>query len=121
VKAGAAEEQVLKAFAAAGVPAAVIGSVTATPRISIACNGSEHINAGTAALRDQWEATSFELERLQSAAETVAQEQAGLSTRSAPHWELTYTPTPTPLSVMEATNKPKVSSSVSSPPSCKRP
>jgi len=110
VNAGPAEEQALKAFADAGVPAAVIGSVTAEPHVSVSCNGTRHVNAATTALRDQWEATSFELERLQSAADTVAQEQAGLSTRTAPKWELTYTPTRTPQSVMEATEKPKVSS-----------
>jgi len=47
-------------------------------------------------LRDLWEATSFELELLQTTHSCVAQEKAGLATRKAPQWTLSYTPQLTP-------------------------
>ena len=52
--------------------------------------------AGTVGeLRDVWEATSFEIERLQAAEACVNEEQAGLASRAAPSWHLSFTPTPT--------------------------
>ena len=50
----------------------------------------------TAQLRDVWEATGFQLERLQAAEECVEAEQAGLAQRTAPQWHLPFTPTRTP-------------------------
>ena len=43
-------------------------------------------------LRDVWEATSFNLERLQAAEECVAAEQARLHHRSSPAWVLPWRP-----------------------------
>jgi hypothetical protein len=43
-------------------------------------------------LRDVWEATSFQLERLQAAPECVAEEEAGLRHRTAPVWNLPWNP-----------------------------
>jgi hypothetical protein len=66
------------------------------------------VSGETPALRDVWEATSFELEKLQSAEATRAQEQAGLKARTAPKWDLTYTPVSTPRWRTEIDNKHKV-------------
>jgi len=43
-------------------------------------------------LRDIWEATSFELEKLQTNVECVKEEQKGLALREIPNWKLTFTP-----------------------------
>ena len=51
---------------------------------------------GTAQLRDVWEATSFQLERLQTAEECVEAEQAGLAQRTTPRWNVPFTPARTP-------------------------
>lgn len=49
--------------------------------------------AGTCqGLRDVWEATSFQLERLQAAPDCVVEEEAGLSSRAAPVWRLPWEP-----------------------------
>ena len=48
-----------------------------------------------AALRDVWEATSFELEKRQCEPACVKQEQEGLAHRIAPKWSLSYKPAPT--------------------------
>eukprot|EP00238_Polyblepharides_amylifera_P004266 CAMPEP_0196596182 /NCGR_PEP_ID=MMETSP1081-20130531/84635_1 /TAXON_ID=36882 /ORGANISM="Pyramimonas amylifera, Strain CCMP720" /LENGTH=1408 /DNA_ID=CAMNT_0041921059 /DNA_START=152 /DNA_END=4378 /DNA_ORIENTATION=+ len=102
-------ETVLGRFSAAGVPASEIGFVSAEPSVNVSVNGSEPVISGnTATLRDIWEATSFDLERLQSAESTVEQEQSGLSTRTAPKWKLTFTPTPTSPELMSTEVKPKV-------------
>ena len=54
------------------------------------------------ALRDVWEATSFELERRQCDAACVASEQEGLSTRRTPAWALSFKPSPTPAAKVRA-------------------
>ncbi len=64
------------------------------------------LSAGTVAeLRDVWEATGFELERLQAAPHTVAAEQRSLATRSAPQWRLPFTPQWTPDAKLQAADK----------------
>jgi phosphoribosylformylglycinamidine synthase len=59
-------------------------------------------------LRDLWEATSYELDALQSDPALVARERAGLRSRKAPAWSLTYTPAPTAPALIEGATKTKV-------------
>lgn len=62
----------------------------------------------TAALRDKWEATGFQLERLQCAVECVEEEQRGLARRSAPKWTVSFRPQWTPPDLLASTSKPQV-------------
>ncbi|MEW5304184.1 MAG: hypothetical protein WDW36_006814 [Sanguina aurantia] len=101
-------DTVLAMFASHGVPAAVVGHVTAAPACAISVAGVSQISGGTAALRDVWEETSFALERLQSAAECVDAEQSGLKDQKAPKWVLPFTPAFTPADKMASTNKVRV-------------
>ncbi|KAK9837421.1 hypothetical protein WJX81_001177 [Elliptochloris bilobata] len=103
-------DAVLDAYAAAGVAATVVGTVTQAPRISIAVGDAAEpcIAGSTAELRDAWEATGFRLERLQAAPECVAVEQAGLATRGAPTWAVPWTPAWTPPDVLAGGERPRV-------------
>ena len=47
-------------------------------------------------LRDIWEATSFQLERLQINPQCAQEEEAGLRTRRAPGYKLSFEPVPLP-------------------------
>ena len=87
-------EAVLAAYASASVPAAVIGATgTAAGAVALSVGGAPPCITGTTpALRDVWEATAFDLERLQAARECVAAEQAGLASRTPPVWRLPHTP-----------------------------
>lgn len=77
-------------FAQSGAPCAVIGRsrVEATCEIKVA--GQAVVQGKTSALRDEWEATAFALERLQAAEECVAAEQAAQASRRAPKWKIPY-------------------------------
>lgn len=78
------------------------------PDVAVACadGGGCSLLPGTVAeLRDVWEATSFQIERLQAAEANVAEEQAGLASRSAPRWALSFTPQATSPEKMAATDK----------------
>ena len=86
------EAAVLGAFADKGVPCARVGSAKASKEVSVAVGGKSVLADSMVALRDVWEATGFELEKLQAAPACVAQEQAALKTRHAPKWSLSYAP-----------------------------
>ena len=64
------EQQVLQAYAGKNVVARTIGSVTNDGKVSIKFDGKKVIDDTTANLRDMWEHTSFELEKLQSSNKT---------------------------------------------------
>jgi len=102
------EGAVLKAYESKGVCARSIGSVTNDGKVSIKFAGKKVIDDTVANLRDAWEFTSFELEKLQSSNKTVAVEKAGLRNRKAPTWKFTYELKPTDPSKLSRSNKPKV-------------
>lgn len=90
------EQEVLARYAKASVPALAIGRVKADSSVRVSVGGQKAVEGTVAALRDAWEETSFELERLQSSPVTVAAEQASLSSRTAPEWKLPFTPAHVP-------------------------
>ncbi|KAK8830160.1 hypothetical protein WA577_006706 [Blastocystis sp. JDR] len=57
------------------------------------------------ALHDLWEATSFELDKLQSNPACAEQEQEGLKRRHKPAWKLTYEPRATPAEWLASASK----------------
>ena len=99
------EDTALAAFGDANVPCVAIGATLDDPDVIIRCGDVEVLNADMRDLRDVWEATSFELDRLQADPAHVAEEQAGLRKRSAPPYSLTYTPEETAAAILEAADK----------------
>jgi len=59
-------------------------------QIQVNVNGSTILDDEMASLRDVWEATSFQLARLQSNAFCVEQEEKGLKLRIAPQYKLNF-------------------------------
>ena len=101
----AAAEEVKVAFHKAEIPCVVIGSSLVEPKVHIHQGANEVLNADMRDLRDVWESTSFEIDRLQANPEHVSQEQSGLSSRSAPPFQLTYTAKPTAPAILAAEDK----------------
>ena len=96
-------------YAQANVPVADIGAVSMGDSIKIAVGGEAPCITGKMTeWRDVWEATSFHLEKRQRNPDCVAQEEAGLKSRTAPQWKLTYTPEPTDSSITSSSTKHKV-------------
>ena len=87
---------VLQAYQRAGLHCSVVGRSTRNRDVSISVGGQPQISGPTTALRDAWEETAFQLERMQCAEECVESEQRTLKDRQAPIWRLTYTPEWTP-------------------------
>ena len=96
-------------FDAVGVPCHCVGSALSFSRtVTISVGGEKQVEGDVGELRDVWEATSFQLEREQSAEACVAQEEAGLQTKRPPEWRVTYESGFSPDSVLAATDKIKV-------------
>jgi len=106
VAAGDAEAALLAAATAAGVPAIRLGVTTSTQRVVVGVGGDTPlpalIDGSLSEWRDVWEATSFELEKLQCEPSCVAQEQASLATRTTPAWTLSFDVSATPASLLKA-------------------
>jgi phosphoribosylformylglycinamidine synthase len=96
---------VLAAFEQARVPCAVVGSTLATPEIRLRVNGEFVLEDDLRDLRDLWEATSFQLERLQSNVECAIQEESGLRDRTGPTYEISFVPKLTQPAILRHSDK----------------
>eukprot|EP00727_Mastigamoeba_balamuthi_P013757 m51a1_g9003 Trifunctional purine biosynthetic protein adenosine-3, fusion with phosphoribosylformylglycinamidine synthase, putative (2349) ;mRNA; f:109653-117447 len=103
-----AEESVLKAYAARNVPCVRIGEATPAMGARVAVNGKVVLEGDVPTLRDAWEETSFQLERLQCNVDCVKSEQEAMHTRKEPRFTLTYKPQPTADAILHAAVKPRV-------------
>ncbi|KAK7290152.1 hypothetical protein RIF29_04373 [Crotalaria pallida] len=91
-----------------GVSADIIGHVIATPSVEVKVDGLTCLKDEITILRDMWEETSFQLEKLQRLASCVDMEKEGLKHRYEPKWELSFTPSFTDEKYLSASLKPKV-------------
>ncbi|MEE9133055.1 MAG: phosphoribosylformylglycinamidine synthase [Gemmatimonadota bacterium] len=99
------EEAVLETLRTADVPRMAIGTTTGDTAVTIRYSGAEVLSDDVRELRDIWEETSFQLDRLQANPTCVAEEKAGLRDRTGPKFNLPYTPRPTPTAILESTSK----------------
>jgi phosphoribosylformylglycinamidine synthase len=102
------ESQVLEAFENAEVPCRRIGSTSSDKTVRVQLNGQDVVHEDMTALRDLWEETSFQLDRLQANTDFVEQESTGLKDRTGPVFELSYAPAPTAPAILERDDKPRV-------------
>ncbi len=102
------ENRVVGAFEAAGVPCMSIGTTQTNSKVEIRCSGDAVLVGDVRELRDVWEATSFELDRLQAAPDHVEQERTGLKDLRGPAFAVPYVVEPTPQVVLDAEEKPRV-------------
>ncbi len=101
-------EELLAVFAEHGVPASVVGRTRPEKSVSIRVGGRTVLETSMPALRDVWEATSFQLERLQADPACVEQEELGLASRRAPAYRLAFEPRPTAPEILSQPDRPGV-------------
>lgn len=107
--AGTSVAKVMGMYKIVDVPCIEIGCVRSGDSIKISVGSAAPcIDEKMTILRDLWEATSFQLEKRQRNPRCVEQEEAGLKSRQAPQWVLSFTPEPTASSIMSSASKHKV-------------
>jgi phosphoribosylformylglycinamidine synthase len=99
------EAEVMEAFTNASVPCEAVGTTGSGPEVSVTVNGAEVLRDDMRDLRDVWEATSFQLDRLQANPECVAQERDGLWDRTGLRFHVPFDVEDTPAEVMASTEK----------------
>ncbi len=91
-----------------GVPCAAIGTSTPANQIRIRVNGETVLDEEMPLLRQWWEETSFQLERLQIGPEMAAEERKNIFDRQGPEYVLPFTPAPTAPAILKSASKPRV-------------
>ncbi|QDZ18995.1 phosphoribosylformylglycinamidine synthase [Chloropicon primus] len=102
------QADIMSLFGSKDICCEVVGRTSASNGINISVNGEDVVKSTVQSLRDVWEQSAFELEKLQCADVCVENEAASLSVRKAPLWNIPYTPELTRGSVMKAQAKHKV-------------
>ncbi|NQS72411.1 MAG: phosphoribosylformylglycinamidine synthase [Desulfobulbaceae bacterium] len=100
--------EVKERLGAAGAMVSVLGTSTAKKAITIQYNGQLVLDESMVLLRQWWEETSYQLERLQADPACAEEERIISLDRSGPKYQLSFTPQPTAVSILSAKNKPKV-------------
>lgn len=101
-------EIVMNAFLSKDVPCLQIGTASGLGEdavVSVRVGGELVLEHKMVELRDIWEATSFQLERLQTNPQCVMEEEAGLRKRHAPEYKLSFE---SALSSLPSDKHPKV-------------
>ena len=90
------------------VPYQLIGKTFLEKKVAIRVDGQTVLDEDMRVLRDIWEETSYQLDRLQRNPSCVEEEKKNIDDREGPLWTLSFAPEPTPAGVMNRTDKPKV-------------
>lgn len=85
-----------------------LGKTTIDKNIKIKHNGEEILNENMEVLRENWEETSYQLERLQMNADKAKEERKNIFTRKNPVYKTTFQPKETGKEILQKTVKPKV-------------
>ncbi len=101
-------EQITTLLGLVDVPVYRIGRSTAESRITVRYNGEQVLSEAMEELRQWWEETSYQLERLQMNPACADQEKEAIYRRTAPKYHLSFTPEPAPPQVLKRTDKPRV-------------
>jgi len=101
-------DSVISLLESVGVPVVQIGTSTLEHQISISCNDELVLDESMTMLRQWWEETSYQLERLQVNPVCAEDEKENIFERTGPLYHVSFDPGPTPAAILEKPDKPKV-------------
>ncbi len=101
-------EEVKYFFDVAGIGYEEIGRSTVEPQVTITYNQEVVLQENMHVLRQIWEETSYQLERLQMNPECADEEKKNIFLRTGPSYNLSFNPVATPQEIMARQDKPKV-------------
>ncbi|UCD34712.1 MAG: phosphoribosylformylglycinamidine synthase [Nitrospiraceae bacterium] len=104
----AKEGEIAELLRQASVPFEIIGGTSETKRITVSVNGKTVLDEDMRELREIWEETSYQLERLQVNPRCADQERQLIFDRPGPAFTLAFQPLPTQKDLLERSSKPKV-------------
>lgn len=90
------------------VPCVILGKSTEEKQIKIICNGVSVLDEDMRMLRQWWEETSYQLERLQVNPSCAEEEKKNIYDRKCPTYNISFNPQQTASEVIAKADKPKV-------------
>jgi phosphoribosylformylglycinamidine synthase len=90
------------------IPFAAIGRTTSATHIKVQFNGEPVLAESMQKLRQTWEETSFQLEKLQVNPDCAVEEKQNIYDRQGPQYIISFTPKATSHDILESSQKPKV-------------
>jgi phosphoribosylformylglycinamidine synthase len=100
--------QVKERFEQIKIPCQVLGSSRVKKAITIQYNGELVLDDSMVLLRQWWEETSYQLERLQMNPACADEEKFNIFDRTGPEYLLSFAPEATAPAILQAKDKPKV-------------
>ncbi len=101
-------EEVKNYFDSTAIVYDELGKTTVESQIEVTYNNELVLQEDMYVLRQVWEETSYQIERLQINPECADQEKSNIFNRTGPSYHLSFDPTPTSEEIMVRTDKPKV-------------
>ncbi len=86
----------------------LIGETIEEKRILVVYNGQKVLESDMRVLRQWWEETSYQIERLQMNPKCADEEKKNIFDRKGPSYVITFEPKPTPINLLYAKEKPEV-------------
>jgi phosphoribosylformylglycinamidine synthase len=91
-----------------GLRSEKIGEATEEKNISVTYNSKKVLQSSMCLLRQWWEETSYQIERLQINSRCADEERKNIFDRKGPNYTISFQPRPTPAPLLESENKPEV-------------
>jgi phosphoribosylformylglycinamidine synthase len=89
-------------------PSTLIGETTEEKKILVTYNSEKVLEADMRVLRERWEETSYQIERIQMNSECADTERKNIFDRKGLTYLVPFKPQPTPARLLEAKDKPEV-------------
>jgi phosphoribosylformylglycinamidine synthase len=90
------------------LPSTLIGETTEEKKILVTYNLQKVLEADMRVLREWWEETSYQIERLQMNSQCADEERKNIFDRKGPTYHISFQPQPTAAPLLEAKDKPDV-------------
>ena len=90
------------------LPSTVIGETTEEKKILVTYNSQKVLEADMCVLREWWEETSYQIERLQMNSQCADEERKNIFDRKGPSYRIPFRLKPTPAPLLEVKDKPEV-------------
>ncbi len=102
------EEKVIETLKDGDIAFQVIGGPVQEKSVRVSFNDEPVLDEDMRVLRQLWEETSYQLERLQADPHCADEEKKNIFDRKGPKFELTFVPKPTPPGILKSDGKPKI-------------
>jgi phosphoribosylformylglycinamidine synthase len=99
---------VLEIFDSFHLRSNIIGETIEEKKILVTYNLQKVLESEMCVLREWWEETSYQIERLQMNSQCADEERENIFDRKGPTYIIPFKPKPTPAHLLEAKNKPEV-------------